>query len=134
LRNWFEKYGRPPPPNIGICDSVSVVIYESAAGGLFGAAPVDSTQAAPITGARSTPFPEQVVGPDGAISVPNAGRLHVAGLTPVLVEKAIDKKLAERYRTRAIVAVTRVCQHSDRVGEVVARSSHFRYAASGCST
>jgi len=121
LRNWFEKYGRPPPPNIGIGDSVSVVIYESAAGGLFGAAPVDSTQAAPITGARSTPFPEQVVAPDGAISVPNAGRLHVAGLTPVQVQKEIEKRLAERFiEPQAIVAVTKSVSNTATVsGEVV---------------
>jgi polysaccharide export outer membrane protein len=121
LRSGFEKYGKPPPPNIGIGDTVSVVIYESAAGGLSGAASVDSTQAAPVTGTRSTPFPEQVVGPDGEISVPNVGRLHVAGLTPVQVQKAIDKKLAERaIEPQAIVTVTKSVSNTATVsGEVV---------------
>jgi polysaccharide export outer membrane protein len=121
LRSWFEKYGKPPAPNIGIGDTVSVVIYETAAGGLSGAASVDSTQAAPVTGTRSTPFPEQVVGRDGEISVPNVGRLHVAGLTPVQVQKAIDKKLAERaIEPQAIVTVTKSVSNTATVsGEVV---------------
>jgi polysaccharide export outer membrane protein len=41
-------------------------------------------------------IPEQVVGPDGAISVPFAGRVPVARHTPLQVQNAIQQRLSER--------------------------------------
>src|ERR1700745_3528374 len=38
FRNRFQQYGKPPGPKIGIGDTITVTIWEAAAGGLFGSA------------------------------------------------------------------------------------------------
>jgi polysaccharide biosynthesis/export protein len=88
----FGKYGPPPSPRIGVGDSVVVSIWEAAGGGLFTSSPTDSVS----TGSHSATLPEQVVGSDGAITVPFAGRIAVAGLRPVQVQHAIERHLADK--------------------------------------
>jgi polysaccharide export outer membrane protein len=114
----FKKYGRPPQLKIGIGDSVVVSIWEAAGGGLFGASATGGVSA----GSRSVTIPEQVVGQDGSISVPFAGRIPVAGHLPVEVQKTIEERLAEKaIEPQAIVTVTRSLTNSVTVtGEVVA--------------
>jgi polysaccharide biosynthesis/export protein len=114
----FKKYGRPPQLKIGVGDSVVVSIWEAAGGGLFGASPTGGVSA----GSRSVTIPEQVVGQDGAISVPFAGRIPIAGRLPVEVQKTIEERLAEKaIEPQAIVTVTRSLSNSVAVtGEVVA--------------
>ena len=114
----FKKYARPPQPKIGVGDSVVVSIWEAAGGGLFGASPTGGVSA----GSRNVTIPEQVVGQDGAISVPFAGRIPVAGRLPVEVQKTIEERLAEKaIEPQAIVTVTRSVANSVAVtGEVVA--------------
>ena len=70
---------------IGVGDSVQIVIWEAAAGGLF-SAPATAVMS---SGSRSATIPEQVVGPDGAVTVPYAGRIAAAGRSPQQVEEAI---------------------------------------------
>lgn len=114
----FKKYGRPPQLKIGVGDSVVVSIWEAAGGGLFGASPTGGVSA----GSRSVTIPEQVVGQDGAISVPFAGRIPIAGRLPLEVQKTIEERLAEKaIEPQAIVTVTRSLSNSVAVtGEVVA--------------
>lgn len=114
----FGKYGKPPQPKIGIGDSIVVSIWEAAGGGLFSASPTDQVSA----GSRSVTIPEQVVGQDGAISVPFAGRVPVAGRLPVEVQHAIENRLAEKaIEPQVIVTVTKSLSNSATVtGEVVA--------------
>jgi len=53
-------------------------------------------------------LPDQVVGRDGAISVPYAGRVRVAGRTPLQVQNTIEQNLAQQVvQPQAIVTVTR---------------------------
>ncbi|HEX3861581.1 MAG TPA: polysaccharide biosynthesis/export family protein [Stellaceae bacterium] len=113
----FKKYGRPPQPKIGVGDSVVVSIWEAAGGGLFGASPTDHVSA----GSRSVTIPEQMVGRDGMISVPFAGRIPVAGHVPVEVQRTVEKRLAEKaIEPQVIVTVTRSVSNSATVtGEVV---------------
>jgi polysaccharide export outer membrane protein len=66
FRTRFGKYGRLPPPKIGIGDTVSVSIWEAAGGGLFGTSPIAGVS----PGLRNVTIPDQVVGADGGISVP----------------------------------------------------------------
>src|SRR5215469_10446691 len=61
FRTKFQKYGKPPNPKIGIGDTITVTIWEAAAGGLFGSAL--TTGVSP--GSRSVTIPEQVVARDG---------------------------------------------------------------------
>ncbi len=113
----FKKYGRPPNQRIGIGDSVVVSIWEAAGGGLFSAATTEQVSA----GSRSVTIPEQVVGTDGAISVPFAGRVKVAGRTPVEVQHMIEARLADKaIEPQVIVTVTKSLANSVTVtGEVI---------------
>lgn len=105
FRSRFQDYGEPPPPTIGIGDTLSVSIWEAAGGGLFGTSP---TEAVAGGGSHSVTFPPQVVAQDGAISVPYAGRVHVAGRTPFEVEQTLEQRLAERaIEPQAIVTISR---------------------------
>ncbi len=113
----FKKYGRPPEPKIGIGDSVIVSIWEAAGGGLFTASPTDHIS----TGSRSVTIHEQVVGRDGSISVPFAGRIPVAGKLPVQVQHEIEKRLADKaIEPQVIVTISKSLTNSVTVtGEVV---------------
>jgi polysaccharide biosynthesis/export protein len=100
----FKKYGKPPQPRIGVGDSVVVSIWEAAGGGLFSAAPNDQVS----SGSRSVTIPEQIVGEDGSISVPFAGRIHVAGRLPLEVQRDIEKRLADKaIEPQVIVTITK---------------------------
>ena len=114
----FGKNGKPPPPKIGIGDTVSVSIWEAAGGGLFGASPTDHVSA----GSRNVTIPEQVVARDGAISVPFAGRVPVAGRSAVEVQRTIEQRLAEKaIEPQVIVTTTKSVTNAATVsGEVVA--------------
>ena len=97
FHNLFSSYGKPPVPAIGIGDTVSVSIWEAAAGGLFGAPAAGGTPGAvTAAGGGSTTIPAQVVGIDGGITVPFAGRVPVAGRTPLQVQNEIQQRLAQK--------------------------------------
>jgi polysaccharide export outer membrane protein len=77
-------------PVIGVGDMITVTIWEASSGGLFSSpAALERVSA----GANSATIPEQVVGRDGAISVPYAGRVHVAGRTPRAVQEVVEHAL-----------------------------------------
>ena len=67
-------------------------------------------------------IPDQVVGRDGAITVPYAGRVPVAGRTLVEVQRSIEQRLAEKaIEPQTIVTITKSVTNSATVsGEVVA--------------
>ncbi len=121
----FEHFGKPPDPAIGIGDAVVVSIWEASSGGLFGSEPAAGA-AGGVTGAttgggHNVTIPEQVVGADGGISIPYAGRVRAAGRTPVQVQQSIQQALADRaIEPQVVVTVTK--QISDDVtvsGELV---------------
>src|SRR5439155_14103655 len=85
FRTRFQKYSKPAAPEIGIGDTVTVTIWEAAGGGLFGT----SSTVGVSPGSRSVTIPEQVVARDGAISVPFADRIPVAGRSPLEVQRTI---------------------------------------------
>jgi polysaccharide export outer membrane protein len=113
----FKKYGKPPPPRIGIGDTVSVTIWEAAAGGLFGSTLSDHL----TTGSHSVTIPQQVVANDGAITVPYAGRVPVAGHTAEQVQNIIQQRLAGKaIQPQVIVTVPKSVNYTVTVsGEVV---------------
>lgn len=73
------------------------------------------------SGRPGTRIPDQQVGPDGAISIPYAGRIAVAGRTPAEVEHAIEKRLGPKaLDPQALVIVKGSAANSVAVaGEVV---------------
>jgi len=120
----FRKYGKPPAPKIGVGDTVSVSIWEAAGGGLFSApelATGTATTGAGGGGSRNVTIPEQVVTRDGAISVPFAGRITVAGRTPLQVQDEIQQRLSQKaIEPQAIVTVAKSVTNTATVsGEVV---------------
>jgi len=117
FRNRYLKYGKPPDPKIGVGDSITVTIWEASTGGLFGGG---ATVGAP-SGSHSVTIPDQVVPRDGAISIPFADRIPVAGKSPVEVQRIIEQRLAEKaIEPQALVFITKSITNSVTVsGEVV---------------
>ena len=102
----FSRFGdrRPPPsPVIGVGNSLTVTVWEAAAGGLFSAPALGGV----TTGSHSSIIPPQVVARDGSITVPYAGRIHVVGLTPPQVESAIVERLSGKaIEPQALVSLS----------------------------
>jgi len=117
FRTRFGKYSRPTPPRIGIGDTISITIWEAAGGGLFGTSPIAGVS----PGSRSVAIPEQVVGADGGVSVPFAGRIPVADRSTVDVQRGIEQRLAEKaIEPQVIVTITKSVTYAATVsGEVV---------------
>ena len=117
FRTRFQKYGKPPDPKIGIGDTISVTIWEASAGGLFGSAVTSGV----TPGSRSVTIPEQVVTRDGAISVPFADRIPVAGKSPLEVQHFIEQRLADKaIEPQVIVIIAKSVTNAATVsGEVV---------------
>lgn len=102
FRARFPAHGAPPPPAIGIGDSLVVTVWEAAGGGLFASASND--EIAP--GSHSVTLPEQIVARDGAITVPFAGRIRVAGRLPTEVQHEIEQRLSGKaIDPQAIVTI-----------------------------
>ena len=116
MQGTFGRQGPVSTQAIGVGDSVQVVIWEAAAGGLFSAPANDRIG----PGSRSATIPEQVVGPDGAVTVPYAGRVRVVGRTPKQVEEAIVTALTSKaIEPQALVTITKnVANTVTVVGEV----------------
>ncbi|MBV8848040.1 MAG: polysaccharide export protein [Methylobacteriaceae bacterium] len=103
LYNRFGDHRPPPNPLIGVGDSLSVTVWEAAAGGLFSAPALGGV----TTGSHSSVIPPQVVARDGSITVPYAGRIHVVGLTPPQVETAIVERLSGKaIEPQALVSLS----------------------------
>ena len=100
----FGKAGGAVSTVIGVGDSVSVTLWEAATGGLFSSAATGGVTA----GSHSATIPEQIVGRDGSITVPYAGRIHVAGLTTKQVEQSVVSRLmGKAIEPQALVTVPR---------------------------
>jgi polysaccharide export outer membrane protein len=121
LLNQLEPDGKPPSPTIAIGDTVAVSIWQAS-----NVSGLQMMQTTPESGASqagtSVTLPAQVVGADGAISVPFAGRVPTAGRTPLEVQNTIEQRLAEQVvQPQAIVTVTKSVSNSVTVsGEQVA--------------
>src|SRR3954469_4780449 len=82
---------RPPAPVLfGIGDTVSVTIFEAAAGGLF--IPIE----AGVRPGNFVTLPDQTVDNDGNISVPYAGTIAAGGRTNVEVQNDIIARIGNR--------------------------------------
>lgn len=98
LKGTFGDKRMSSETRISVGDMVSVSLFE-AGGGLF------SKLAA---GSNATVLPEQPVSKDGAISVPYAGRVQAANLTPRIVETNIIKALdGKAMQPQALVTVAK---------------------------
>ncbi len=114
----FGDYRPSVEPRIGIGDTVTVTIWEAGAGGLF-SAPLGADHFS--TGSKSATIPDQVVGRDGAITVPYAGRIPVAGRTTRDVQTIVEHALqGKAIQPQVLVNVVHSVSNTVTVtGEVV---------------
>lgn len=118
LFSHFGDYRPSVEPKIGVGDLVTVTIWEAGAGGLF-SAPLVADRLS--TGSKSSTIPDQIVGRDGAITIPYAGRIRVAGRTTQEVQGVVERALTGKaIEPQVLVSVPRPISTSVTVtGEVV---------------
>jgi polysaccharide export outer membrane protein len=101
LANIFTDQRPPPALRFGVGDTVTVTIFEAAAGGLF--IPIE----AGVRPGNFITLPNQQVDNRGNISVPYAGSIRAAGRTPTEVQATIVAALKDRaIEPQAVVALT----------------------------
>jgi polysaccharide export outer membrane protein len=100
IANTFTDQRPPRQIKFGIGDTVSVSIFEAAAGGLF--IPIE----AGVRPGNFVTLPNQNVDPSGNITVPYAGAVRVANRTPAEVQQEIVNALKNRaIEPQAVVAL-----------------------------
>ena len=100
LAGTFPDKSRPKDITFGIGDTVSVTIFEAAAGGLF--IPAE----AGVRPGNFVQLPNQNVDIYGNITVPYAGAIKAAGRTPSQIQQDIVKAIGNRaIEPQAIVAL-----------------------------
>ncbi len=101
-RGRFSTLPIRPARGIGVGDVLTISLYESGTGGLF-SAKVEGDQ----NGAPHLTLPPQTVDNSGKVTVPYAGAIHVAGLSPQEAQAIIVKRLSSRaMEPQAIISVT----------------------------
>ncbi len=108
----FGDYRGPKVQRVDIGDTVQINIWETGSGGLFTTPAMDRLGA----GSRASSLPEQMVARDGTVNVPYAGRIRVAGKTPVEIERQVVMRLAGKTADpQAMVTLTRNLSHTATV-------------------
>ena len=104
----LESFGNTTPAPIRTLekgDVVSVTIWD-AGGGLFSAQGPVPQQAGTTLGTQQTTIPNQVVDPDGRITVPFAGQIRVAGKSAFEAQRAIIGALTQKaLQPQALVTI-----------------------------
>jgi polysaccharide biosynthesis/export protein len=116
---------RRPPEQLkfGIGDTVSVTIFEAAAGGLF------IPSEAGVRPGNFVQIPDQNVDNNGNISVPYAGSVRAFGRTPAEVEQSIVNALRNRaIEPQVVVALTK--QNSSLISVLGEVNAPARFAVS----
>ncbi|MFN3890903.1 MAG: polysaccharide biosynthesis/export family protein [Beijerinckiaceae bacterium] len=125
----FGDYRPPIDPRIGVGDAVAITIWEAAAGGLFSAPLVTDRF---TTGSKSATIPDQVVGRDGSITVPFAGRIRVVNQTVDQVQRTIEQALdGKAIQPQALVSVVRPISKAVTVNGEVANGARIPLTVKG---
>ncbi|HEY1941193.1 MAG TPA: polysaccharide biosynthesis/export family protein [Roseiarcus sp.] len=125
----FSDYRASVEPRLGVGDAVTVTIWEAGAGGLFSAPLISDKVSA---GSNSAMIPEQVVGRDGSITVPYAGRVRVVGRTTQDVQAIIEKALeGKAIQPQALVNVVHSVSNSVTVTGEVANGARVPLSVRG---
>jgi polysaccharide export outer membrane protein len=125
----FGDYRPSVEPRIGIGDTVVVTIWEAGAGGLF-SAPLVADRFS--TGSKSATIPDQVVGRDGAITVPYAGRIPVAGRTTRAVQTIVEHALqGKAIQPQVLVNVVHSVSNTVTVTGEVAKGDRVPLSVKG---
>lgn len=105
----------PTTTVIGVGDVLDIGIWEAPPAVLFGATPPGANIGGAI--AQSAGIPQQVVGEDGAVTIPFVGSLPVLGRTPQDVGRAIVARLAGKAHSPQ--AIVRLAQNDSRSATVM---------------
>lgn len=115
---------------IGAGDALQINLWESPPAALFGGSAAE-VQGAPST-AKAVTLPEQIVDREGYITVPFAGRIKVAALSPRAVEQEIVQRLdGKANQPQAMVRVLRNASSNVTVVGEVATSLRMPLTDSG---
>lgn len=101
--------GRSADTRVGIGDSVTLTIWEAGAGGLFSASQtLPGAVAGNAAGSRSAAIPDQIVGRDGTIMVPYAGKIQAAGRSTFDIQGEVERALeGKAIQPQVLVTVTK---------------------------
>lgn len=125
----FGDYRPPIDPRIGVGDAVAITIWEAAAGGLFSAPLVTDRFS---TGSKSATIPDQIVGRDGSITVPFAGRIRVVNQTVDQVQRSIETALeGKAIQPQVLVSVVRPISKAVTVTGEVANGARIPLTVKG---
>lgn len=119
-----------PKPNyaIGVGDTLAITIWEAGSNGLFSSLPSLGGVSSP----RGAALPPLTVTQDGKITVPFAGRIAVAGKTPVEAEHLIVAGLSGKAdNPQVIVAVSNSQSNVAVVGGEVAKAARVPLSVDG---
>jgi polysaccharide export outer membrane protein len=108
LSNAFADRSPPKAFRFGIGDTVSVTIFEAAAGGLF--IPAEAS----VRPGNFVTIPNQAVDDHGDIAVPYAGAILAKGRTPAEIQRSIVDALKNRAIEPQVV-VSLVDQHTSLI-------------------
>lgn len=112
---------RPVGTVVGVGDVLEITIWEAPPATLFGGGVYDTRVGSGVSAARSNALPEVLVGPDGMITVPFAGRVPASGRTLGQVQDAIVSRL--RGKANAPQALVRLARNATAtvtvIGDVV---------------
>lgn len=123
LASFGGRQGKSADTRVGIGDAVSLTIWEAGSGGLFSAAGViPGAIGATSSGSRAATIPDQVVGRDGTIMVPYAGRIKVSGRSTFDIQGEIERALeGKAVQPQVLASVTRPVSNTVTViGEATA--------------
>ena len=125
LSTAFAKKTPPKAFRFGVGDTVSVTIFESAAGGLF-------TSDSGVRAGNFVTVPNQAVDEQGYIGVPYAGTIRALGRTPSEVRSEITEKLKGRaLEPQVVVALAEQNTSLISVLGDVRAGGRFRASPSG---
>lgn len=93
---------------VGVGDSLEITVWEAPPAVLFSVGTFDTRNPSNIQTSRPGTFPETVVGPSGAITIPFAGQVPAAGRTLRQIEQTIVARLrGKANQPQAIVRIAR---------------------------
>jgi polysaccharide biosynthesis/export protein len=123
---------RPVGTTVGVGDALEVTIWEAPPSLLFNSGTFDTRIASSIQTSRPGTFPETVVGPSGAITIPFAGQIPAAGRSLRQIEQTITSRLYKKAnQPQVIVRIARNATANVSVVGEVERAGRFPLSPRG---
>jgi len=123
---------QPIGTTVGVGDSLEVTIWEAPPALLFNSGAFDTRISSPSQSSRPGTFPETVVGPSGAITIPFAGQVPAAGRTLRQIEQTIIARLRKKAnQPQVVVRIARNATANVSVVGEVATAGRFALTPRG---